>query len=82
MLNRPNLNPYVFLDWGKDDFLAARAYGGSFDRILEEIESNAPKIVALGRLQRVSHREDFNRWVEQHYDALDVPGFTVYVRRQ
>jgi hypothetical protein len=82
LFKRPNLNPYVFLDSGKDDFLAAKAYGGSFDRILEEIESNTPKIVALGRLQRVSHREDFNRWVEQHYDSLDVPGFTVYVRRQ
>jgi hypothetical protein len=82
LLNRPNLNPYVLLDWGKDDFIAARVYGGSFERIVDEIESNAPKIVALSRLQRVSHRDDLRRWVEQHYERLDLPGYDVYVRKQ
>jgi len=81
LLNKPNLNPFVLLDWGKDDFIAAERYGGSFDAVVEEIEARAPKIVALGRLQRVSHREALRRWVEQHYEDLDLPGYSVYVRK-
>jgi len=75
LLNRPNLNPYVLLDWGKDDFIAAKVYGGSFERIVDEIESNAPKIVALSRLQRVSHRDLFKRWAEEHYESLGWRGY-------
>ena len=82
LLNRPNLNPYVFLDWGKDDFIAARQYGGSFEAIVDEIESAAPKIVALSRLQRVMHRDELRRLVEQHYERLDLPGYDIYVRKQ
>jgi hypothetical protein len=80
LLNKPNLNPYVFLDSGKDDYVAAKRYGGSFEAIVDEIESSAPKIVALSRLQRVSHRHELRRWVEQHYGSLDLPGYDVYLR--
>ena len=81
LLNKPNLNPYILLDWGKDEYIAQKMYGGSFEAIIEEMESRAPKVVALGRLQRVSHREDLRRWVEQHYESLDLQGLSVYVRK-
>ncbi len=81
LLNRVNLNPYVFLDSGKDDFIAAKMYGGSFQSIIEEMESKAPRVVALSRLQRVIHRWDLRDWVERHYDNMDLPGFSVYVRK-
>ncbi len=82
LLNRPNLNPYVFIDAGKDDSVAAQRYGGSFAALVDEIESSAPKIVALSRLQRVSHRHELRRLVEQHYERLDLPGYDIYVRKQ
>jgi len=81
LTNKANLNAFVFLDWGKDDFIAAKNYGGSFDALVAEIESHAPKIVALGRLQKVAHRDDFRKWVEQHYENLEIPGYSVYVRK-
>ena len=81
LLNKPNLNPYVFLDWGKDDYIATEMYGGSFDAIVDEIQSCAPKIVALSRLQRVSHRDELGRLVA-NYERLDLPGYDIYVRKQ
>ena len=81
-LNRPNLNPYILLDWGKDDFIAAKDYGGSFAALVDEIESSAPKVIALSRLQRVLHRDELKRLVE-NYDRLDLKGgYEIYVRRQ
>jgi DolP-mannose mannosyltransferase len=82
LLNKPNLNPYIFLDSGKDDYVAAKKYGGSFEAIVDEIDSGAPKIVALSRLERVSHRHELRRWVEQHYEPLSLPGYDVYARKQ
>ncbi|MEK6407034.1 MAG: DolP-mannose mannosyltransferase [Acidobacteriota bacterium] len=82
LLNKPNANPYVFLDWGKDDYLAAKKYDGSFEAIIEELESSAPKIVSLSRLQRVAHRDELRLWVEQHYEPIEMPGYEVYVRKQ
>lgn len=82
LLNKPNLNPYCFIDAGKDDYVAAQRYGGSFAALVDEIESSAPKIVALSRLQRVSHRDELRRLVQQHYERLDLPGYDIYVRKQ
>lgn len=80
LLRRPNLNPYVFLDWGKDDYVAARRVGG-FGGIVDEMESQSPKVVALSRLQKVAHRTELINWVEGHYEHLDVPGYDgVYLR--
>ncbi len=82
LLNKANLNPYVSIEAGKDDYVAARRYGGSFAALVDEIESRTPKIVALSRLQRVSHRDELRRLVEQHYERLDLPGYDIYVRKQ
>lgn len=83
LLNRPNLNPYLFLDWGADEFAAVRK-GEPFAAIIEEMETQAPKIVALSRLKVVTHRDDFERWVAEHYDKVELPlaGYDgIYVRR-
>jgi len=82
LLNRPNLNPYCFIDAGKDSFVAEERYGGSFAALVDEIEANAPKVVALSRLQRLSHRDELRRLVKQHYERLDLQGYDIYVRKQ
>jgi len=82
LLNRPNLNPYVYLDWGKDDVLATRREGG-FGDVIGEIESQAPKIVAISRLQKVAHRGELTDWVAKHYEPLEVPGYEgIYLRKE
>jgi hypothetical protein len=82
LLNRANLNPYVDFDAGKDDFIARRNYGGSFQALIDEIESQAPKVVALSRLRGVAHREDLERWVAERYSPLNLELLPdVYVRR-
>ena len=81
LLNRPNMNPYVFVDWGMDDFIAKKWYGGSFDKILEEMESQNPKIVSLSRLGRVNHGADLERWASDHYDLKSVGGYEVFESR-
>lgn len=84
LLNKPNLNPYVDLDWGKDDYLAGEKYNGSFEALINEMEAQAPKIVALSRLKVVTHRDEFKRWTGEHYDKLELPlsGYDgVYVRK-
>ena len=82
LLNKPNLNPYISIEAGKDDYVAAQRYGGSFAALVDEIEASAPKIVALSRLQRVGHGDALRGLVEQNYDQLDWPGYDVYVRKQ
>ena len=69
LLNRPNLNPYVFLDWGADDF-AARRRGVAFEAIIDRMEEQEPKLVSVTRLRKVNHRDDFLRWVDAHYEKL------------
>lgn len=82
LTKRSNMNPYVFLDWGKDDYLAAGRPAG-FSAVVDEMEKQAPKIVALARLQKVTHRPDLINWVDEHYDDLKVPDYDgVYVRKQ
>jgi hypothetical protein len=74
------LNPYVFLDSGKDNYLAARTPGG-FKTIIEQMESQAPKLVVLSRLGAVAHREDIEAWANEHYEKLPFNGYDVYLRR-
>lgn len=71
LLNRPNLNPYVFLDWGADDFAAQRE-STTFETIIGRMEAQAPKIVSISRVRKVNHRADFERWLDQHYEKLDL----------
>jgi hypothetical protein len=81
LLDRANMNPYIFLDRGKDDYVARKA-GDGFGRVVDQMESLAPKIVALSRLAKVAHRADLEDWARTHYDKLDVPGYdSVYIRK-
>ena len=82
LLNTPNLNPYIFLDRGKDNWIAKRTPGG-FQAIIDEMESSSPKIVAVSRAGRVAHRAELRQWVDDHYDQMELPGYDgIYVRRQ
>jgi hypothetical protein len=81
LLNRPNMNQYVFLDRGKDEYIAAVREGG-INAWIDEIESEAPKIVALSRLRKVAHRDELMHWVETRYTSLNLPGYEeIYVRK-
>jgi hypothetical protein len=83
LLARPNLNPYIMFDEGKDDFVAARKYGGSFDAMVNEFDLQAPKVVSLSRLRHVTHRDELERWASERYMELPVAGYDViYVRKQ
>lgn len=81
LLNKPNLNPYVMWDRGKDTCVAAQKYGGSFKAIIDEIESHRPRLVALSRLKGVSSRAELEKWVAEHYDKLDGYNESVFLRR-
>lgn len=80
-LNRPNLNPYVLLDWGADEFLALRTPGG-FAGVMNAMEAAEPKIVALARLRAVYKRAELERWVSEHYEPLGLERYgRVYIRK-
>jgi hypothetical protein len=82
LMNRPNMNPYIFLDRGKDRYIAGRTPGG-FAAITNEMKSQAPKVIAISRTQNVAYREDLFVWAAEHYDRFPV-GFahnSVYLRR-
>jgi hypothetical protein len=82
LLNRPNLNPYILLDWDADKFAAARKPGG-WSAIMDEMESQAPKLVALSRLRTVTYRADIERWVDEHYDRVVLSRYErVFVRKE
>jgi len=82
LLGRPNLNPYVFLDWGADDFAAARQHK-SFGAMIDDMDTQAPELVSLSRLKRVNHRLDLEKWVEDHYDKIESFTYdSLYLRRK
>lgn len=82
LLNKPNLNKYLALNSGADNYIAARNPGGFHD-VIDELEKHAPKIVVMTRLRNVRHAEDLREWVEQHYDKLDLAHLKgVHIRRQ
>jgi hypothetical protein len=81
LLGKSNLNSLVFVDWGMDDFVAHKWYGGSFQKIIDEMEAQAPKVVSLSRLGHVNHGKDWERWAHEHYDPVPVTGYEVYVRK-
>lgn len=74
LLNVPNLNPYIDLDWGKDEFVMARR-GVTFQQIIDEIEAAAPKYVSIARLRKVYHRRELESWYDEHYEPLDLYKF-------
>ncbi|MFL6278023.1 MAG: DolP-mannose mannosyltransferase [Blastocatellia bacterium] len=81
-LNRPNMNRYIYLVLGKDDFIGERMPGG-FRAVLDQMEAEAPKVIALTRMHGVRHREEFFQWAEAHYDKLPIAFAhdAVFVRR-
>ena len=83
LINRPNLNKYVLFDRGKDDYVDARMPGG-FKAVLDEMESQAPKIVSISHLGQVSRRDQLRQWVEKHYDQLPLQSAYdhVYIRKR
>jgi len=82
LLNRPNLNPYIILDWDADKFAAARVPGG-WSAIIAEMESQAPRIVALSRLRTVTYRADLEQWVNEHYDRVALSRYDrIFVRKE
>jgi hypothetical protein len=80
LLNRPNLNPYISFDSGADDYIASKTPGG-FGGVIAEMESQAPKYVAISRLGNVTHRGELERWVAEHYERLPINGYNIYVRK-
>lgn len=83
LMNRPNMNPYVFLDWDMDTFIAARKYNGSFQALIDEMEAEQPRIVGISRLRAVRHGDEFEQWVKAHYEELPLRiNKGVYIRKQ
>jgi hypothetical protein len=83
LLHRTNMNPYIFLPLGKDDYIGSKSPGG-FRDILDEMEAQAPKVIALSRLRTVTHRDDLLAWAEAHYVKipLNFAHNSVYVRKK
>jgi hypothetical protein len=71
LLDRPNLNPYVFLDRGKDRFLSTYVDGG-FDAVLAGMKAASPKVIALTRLQNVTCRDALLDWAASQYERLPL----------
>jgi hypothetical protein len=82
LLHRANMNPYIFLPYGKDEYIGSKVPGG-FKAILEEMEAQAPKVVALSRLRTVTHQDDLLQWASDHYVKLplEFAHDSVYVRK-
>lgn len=81
LLGRPNLNPYIFLDWGADDFAAVRR-GTSFSALIEEMDAQAPKLVSLSRLRKVYYRSELEKWVEDRYEKVEHFRYDLHIRKQ
>lgn len=80
LLNRPNLNKYLALNSGADNFIGMKKPGG-FRDVIDEIEAGKPKIVAMTRLRNVRHRDEINQWLDAHYDKLGFESLKgVYIR--
>jgi len=82
LMNRPNMNPYIFLDRGKDRYIADRRTGG-FGAIMDAMKSQAPRVIAISRIQNVAYREELLSWAAEQYDRFPVEFAhnSVYVRR-
>jgi hypothetical protein len=81
LLNRPNLSPDIMWDHGKVDYVAARKYGGSVGAMIDEIQNEHPKMVALSRLRHVPHGAKLQQWTEEHYEKLPITGYDIYIAK-
>jgi hypothetical protein len=82
LLNRPNLNPYIMWDHGKARYVAAKKYGGSANAVVDAIEAERPKLVAVSRLRHIPEQAALERLLEQHYERLPIIGYDAYLRKQ
>jgi hypothetical protein len=82
LLNRPNMNKYIFLDRGKDRYIADRTPGG-FGAIMDEMKAQTPKVIAISRIHFVAYRQELLSWAAEQYDQLPVEFArnSVYVRK-
>jgi hypothetical protein len=62
LLNRPNMNPYILLDRGKDNYIASQTSGG-FDVLIDQMRAQRPKLIAISRVQNVAHRDELLAWL-------------------
>lgn len=69
LLKKPNLNKYIGLDTGADDYIARNKPNG-FRDVIDEMEEAAPKVLAITRLRNVHHRDEIQSWIDQHYDKV------------
>jgi hypothetical protein len=76
----PNTGPHYFLDRGKDDYLDQVEPGG-FAAWFARLKAQRPRIVALSRLNNVSHRQDFVDWANSDYERRQGRFITYYLRR-
>jgi hypothetical protein len=81
-LNRPNLNPYIMWDHGKARYVADKKYQGSIDAMVDAIEAERPKLVAVSRLRNIPDGAALERWLEKHYERLPITGYDAYLRKQ
>ena len=68
-------------DHGKAGYIAAKKYGGSVDAMIDAIEAETPKLVAVSRLRHVPEGVALERWLAAHYEKLQITGFEVYIRK-
>ena len=81
LLNKPNANPYIFLDFGKDNFIASQITE-SFEGFINKLETEKPKIVIFARMRKVEHKDDLNKWAETYYNKLEIVGYDeAYIRK-
>jgi hypothetical protein len=81
LLKRQNLNPYVLLDWGADQFVAYKR-GVEFKEIVAEMDAQAPKIISLTRLRTLTNKADLENWAKEHYaEFIETDGKPIYIRR-
>ncbi|MFY9555190.1 MAG: DolP-mannose mannosyltransferase [Blastocatellia bacterium] len=82
LLNRPNLNPYIMWDHGKAGYIAAKKFGGSVNAMVDAIEAEKPKLVAVSRLRHVAEGVALERWLAALYEELPIRGYQVFLRKQ
>ena len=82
LLNRPNMNSYIFLDRGKDRYIAERMAGG-FGALVDRMRTLRPKVIAISRIQNVAHRDELLAWAAEDYEKfpLEFAHNSVYIRK-
>jgi len=81
LLNRPNLNPYIMWDHGKVGYIAAKKFGGSVNAMVDALEAEKPKLVAVSRLRHVPEGVALEQWLAARYDELPINGYQVFIRK-